>query len=431
MQLQVELLDDDLQPNGWVVHLGVTAPLGKGTFGSTWRAASQQVSASSSAAAGGSASVTPRTSARRRSLLPTQRPQVPSMVALKVAHRFDQCEYPPGYTSDLHAADMQTSYIQEYGILAAVDSQHVVSTYGLGRLVYEDGESVLVLLLELVEGGALDTWLEQRGLANGLQPPAAKALLQQVAQGLADLHEPSRQQHVGEQRWFDAVAHRDLKPANLLVVPEAAQGGASSGRSAAVGAGGGGVRSSAAAAGGGGGASSIGAAVSTGHTGIQLLKLADFGSAKILAHPEDSGDDMDGTPLYMAPEVAARQPHGTKADVYSLGVLYVYLRFGGRPFGYLWRQLRQRVWQWQGQWVGGLTGKRLEEADIALHIALRELASADCPYNKDQPGGEEGVTAPALSDAERAWLQWVMAPDPQQRPSMMEVLQDSRGFFTG
>jgi hypothetical protein len=85
--------------------------------------------------------------------------------------------------------------------------------------------------------------------------------------------------------------------------------------------------------------------------------------------------------------------------------------------------------------VGGLTGKRLEEADIALHIASKELSSPECPYNQQQPGGEgEGqgvVTAPALSDAERAWLQWVMAPDPQQRPSMGEVLQDSRGFFVG
>lgn len=123
---------------------------------------------------------------------------------------------------------------------------------------------------ELVEGYPLAMLLEARGR---LSPEAVIDVGIQVASGLA------RAAEVG-------VLHRDVKPQNLLI------------------------------------------------TEAGLVKLADFGLAKILNAPSsltDTGTTL-GTPHYMSPEQGLGLPLDARADQYSLGATLYHLLCGEPPF---------------------------------------------------------------------------------------------------
>ena len=63
-----------------------------------------------------------------------------------------------------------------------------------------------------------------------------------------------------------------------------------------------------------------------------IVKLGDFGIAKVLAHTAAEAITMIGTPLYLAPEVCHSRPYGMKADVWSLGVVLYELLALSPPF---------------------------------------------------------------------------------------------------
>lgn len=54
-----------------------------------------------------------------------------------------------------------------------------------------------------------------------------------------------------------------------------------------------------------------------------VIKVGDFGIAKVLAGTGDMATTVTGTPYYMAPEICRNQPYTYKSDIWSLGcVLY-------------------------------------------------------------------------------------------------------------
>jgi serine/threonine protein kinase len=53
--------------------------------------------------------------------------------------------------------------------------------------------------------------------------------------------------------------------------------------------------------------------------------LVDFGAGRPLAAQPNAGDDLVGTPVYLAPEVLNDQLRSTASDIYSLGVLLFHL----------------------------------------------------------------------------------------------------------
>jgi serine/threonine-protein kinase len=81
--------------------------------------------------------------------------------------------------------------------------------------------------------------------------------------------------------------------------------------------------------------------------GTDVVKIVDFGIARLVTAPRD-GDDRNicGTPEYMAPEVISGAPPGYAADLYAVGIiLYELLTcqtpfFGGTTIEILSRQLR-------------------------------------------------------------------------------------------
>lgn len=136
---------------------------------------------------------------------------------------------------------------------------------------YDFGEAgdAPYLSMEYVSGMTLRELLDRRGK---LPYGAALRIARQLCAGLQAVHE------VG-------VLHRDIKPGNVMLE----------------------------------------------HRGN--AKLMDFGISRPARSPEDTtGDNISGTPHYMAPEQIQGGQPDARTDIYSLGVVLEELFTGGMPF---------------------------------------------------------------------------------------------------
>ncbi len=70
--------------------------------------------------------------------------------------------------------------------------------------------------------------------------------------------------------------------------------------------------------------------------GWDLIKVVDFGIARLTGTPDDGDDDSDGsicgTPEYMAPEVIRGEDPTLAADIYAVGIILYELLVGFTPF---------------------------------------------------------------------------------------------------
>lgn len=55
--------------------------------------------------------------------------------------------------------------------------------------------------------------------------------------------------------------------------------------------------------------------------GDNVLKITDFGFAKALASSRQITRTVIGTPLYMSPQILAKDPYTSKCDIWSIGVI--------------------------------------------------------------------------------------------------------------
>ena len=124
------------------------------------------------------------------------------------------------------------------------------------------------LTMELLEGMPLQRVLNQRG---SLSPAHVAKLGGQVATGLHYAHE-------------QGIVHRDIKTANLFF------------------------------------------------TNKKLVKIMDFGLAKMVEEVRRATTVIGGTPYYMAPEQSAGEAIDRRADLYALGVTLYELLSGTVPF---------------------------------------------------------------------------------------------------
>ncbi|WP_255424830.1 protein kinase [Corallococcus sp. CA053C] len=179
-------------------------------------------------------------------------------VAIKVLHH------------DLHAQPgMAERFKREARLLSAVEHPSVVRIVDFG----ESGDAAC-LVMEFVEGQSLYDAL----LQGPLPAPRALSLLQQLAEGLAAIHEKG-------------IIHRDLKPENVFISPS--------------------VRG-------------------------EQARLLDFGIARLVEPDANSALSQIGvvlgTPEYLSPEQAMGAKVDTRSDLYSFGVLAYRVLSGRLPF---------------------------------------------------------------------------------------------------
>ena len=181
------------------------------------------------------------------------------------------------------------------------DFQHpnIVRYLGTQRSAHE-----LLIVMELLTGGTVAQLITER--KGSLPTELALRYTRQLFAGLSYLHDKG-------------VVHRDIKGSNLLlerppplanaapgsVADVAARGGAEGGRVAVGGAEGG------------------------------TVKIADFGSARLLQHGSTLQSEVStfaGTIYWMAPEVLRGAPYGRRADVWSAGGTLLEMVSGAPPW---------------------------------------------------------------------------------------------------
>jgi len=136
--------------------------------------------------------------------------------------------------------------------------------------IYDAGEQdeLGYIAMELVEGQSLKDWARKPNLMPLLQ---VVPTLASVAEALDYAHQ-------------QGVVHRDIKPANIMITKD------------------------------------------------RLVKVMDFGIAKMVSSSKTQTDVVLGTPTYMSPEQIAGKKVDGRSDVFSLGVVLFELLTGQPPF---------------------------------------------------------------------------------------------------
>lgn len=134
-------------------------------------------------------------------------------------------------------------------------------------------DGMMYMVMQLLEGEELTDMLKER-----LESPRAVELILQILRGLEHAH-------------GKGVVHRDIKPENVFVTQD--------------------------------------------HDGEEVLKLVDFGIAKLTDATVDthktSAGLVFGTPAYMSPEQAMGVEADSRADLYSTGILFYQMLAGRLP----------------------------------------------------------------------------------------------------
>jgi serine/threonine protein kinase len=137
-------------------------------------------------------------------------------------------------------------------------------------VIYDVGESdgVYYITMELVNGKSLQSMLDS---GEKFSLPRLLRIMEQVCSALQFAHDHS-------------VVHRDIKPANIML------------------------------------------------TAGDLVKITDFGTAKILQYGASQQTSAMGTPGYMSPEQIKGKAVDGRTDIFSLGVMLYEMTTGQRPF---------------------------------------------------------------------------------------------------
>jgi serine/threonine protein kinase len=168
--------------------------------------------------------------------------------------------------------DMVARFVSEARAVNQIRHKHIIDIFSFG--VLPDGRQFFVM--ELLEGVALETYLERHGAMPFAQ---AAPILRAVARALGAAHAAG-------------ITHRDIKPENVFLCMD--------------------------------------------EDGHATPKLLDFGIAKLVVdknsqHKTRSGIPM-GTPLYMSPEQVHGKAVDPRSDIYSFGVMAFQMLTGRVPF---------------------------------------------------------------------------------------------------
>jgi eukaryotic-like serine/threonine-protein kinase len=162
----------------------------------------------------------------------------------------------------------------EVKVSGRVRSKHIVQVHDAGL---DPMTQMRFIVMELLDGQNLQQLVEKE---QRVSPALTVEYLRQVASGLDKAH-----------AWKDRdgqpapIVHRDLKPSNLFLTTED-------------------------------------------EGGSPLVKILDWGIAKMLSNTSTQSTDLRGTPLYMAPERFKSQPITPATDIWNLALVAFFLLTG-------------------------------------------------------------------------------------------------------
>ncbi len=173
----------------------------------------------------------------------------------------------------LQSNDAVEKFRQEARIAGRVNSEHIVRIIDAGL---DDATRMPFLAMELLNGEDLQRVLERSG---PIPPELVVRYLKHVASALDKAH-----RYTDRSGTLMPIVHRDLKPENLFLTHR--------------------------------------------ENGDPLIKVLDFGIAKVLSGTSNMSQEVKGTPLFMAFEQAAGGAITPQTDVWALGLVAFYLLTG-------------------------------------------------------------------------------------------------------
>ena len=183
--------------------------------------------------------------------------------------------------SRLVEQNVAARFQQEGAAIGRLQHPNIVSAFDSGS-----HKQRLYLVMELVPGADLQRRLDEDG---AMDVATSLSILRQTASGLAHAH-------------AQKIIHRDIKPGNLMLTDAPAGFDLP--------------------------------------PGVPLVKIADFGLARLSAQTDSEPDATRltmtgaalGTPMYCAPEQLSGDPVDHRADIYALGATLVNMLAGVPPF---------------------------------------------------------------------------------------------------
>src|ERR1043165_5708671 len=185
----------------------------------------------------------------------------------------------------------ETRFMREARAQAIVNHRNVSTILNFG--VSPEGK--LFLVMEYLEGEDLRNFLKKSG--GKIEPMLACELMRQALEGLHEAH-------------TCGLVHRDIKPSNIMIIKD--------------------------------------------HRGQPWVKILDLGLAKMVGGQTDlmtitmdTANQLIGTPAYMSPEQVAGSKVDSRADLYSIGVVFYEIIAGRLPFesetlpGWLYQHLHE------------------------------------------------------------------------------------------
>jgi len=164
----------------------------------------------------------------------------------------------------------------EARVAARVNSEYIVEVFDAGV----DAKTELpFLVMELLDGQSLQDVVESSG---ALAPETVARYMLQLAMGLDKAHG-----YVGKDGAARPIVHRDLKPENMFLTRR--------------------------------------------ENGEPLVKILDFGIAKVVSETTAVSQEVKGTPLYMAYEQVHGQAVTPGTDVWAMGLIAFFL-LSGLPY---------------------------------------------------------------------------------------------------
>jgi serine/threonine-protein kinase len=173
----------------------------------------------------------------------------------------------------LGSQDAVEKFQFEAKVAARVNSDHIVKVLDAG---YDQESGLPFLVMELLQGEELDALVERQG---PLSPIDVSEYVRQVASGLDRAHG-----YVNKNGNPEPIVHRDLKPENIFL--------------------------------------------SQRESGEAVVKILDFGIAKVLTDTAKVSQEVKGTPLFMAYEQATGAALSPQTDIWALGLIAFYLLTG-------------------------------------------------------------------------------------------------------